>query len=262
MLGALAGDIIGSVYEHNDQWMAMRTPDFQPLFHPKSRFTDDTVLTIALADALLHGFDFAEIFKQYYQRYPDAGYGKGFKGWVNSSGLEPYNSFGNGSAMRVSPIAYAYDSLADVLQNAQRSAAVTHNHVEGIKGAQATAAAIYLARTGKTKDEIRNYIVEEFQYQLDRSIDDMRPTYVFDATCQGSVPQAIRAFIEADGFESAVRLAISLGGDCDTLACIAGSIAEAFYGGLPADIQNQTLQRLDKPLLELVRKFAATYQIG
>ena len=259
MLGAIAGDIIGSVYEGKKQWLTVRNADFQPLFSPKARFTDDTVLTVAVADSLLHGSDLTGLLKDYFSRYPGAGFGGDFKKWASSDNTEPYGSWGNGSAMRVSPIAWSFDTLDEVLHRAKDSARVTHNHPEGIKGAQATAAAIFLARSGAAKWEIRDEVERRFHYDLSFALDDIRPTYTFDSSCQGTVPQAIAAFLESSDFESAVRLAISLGGDCDTLACIAGSIAAAFYGGVPKHIREQAMARLDEPLLEIVAEFESRY---
>jgi ADP-ribosylglycohydrolase len=213
MLGAIAGDVIGSVHEGT----RTKTKDF-PLFTPGSRFTDDTVLTIAVAECLLHGRDYVDAFHEYFAAYPTAGYGGTFLWWAASRRREPYNSWGNGSAMRVSPVAYAYSTLDEVLGEAKRCAEVTHNHEEGIRGAQATAAAVFLARTSTSKQQIRCYIAERFEYFLDETVDQLRPTYQFDVSCQWSVPQAIIAFLDSDGFEDAVRNAISLGGDADTMA--------------------------------------------
>ena len=212
MLGAIVGDLIGSRFEA----APVKTTEFE-LFHPDCRFTDDTVLTLAVADTIVHGADLVDTLKEYYHRYPDAGYGAGFMQWAASASREPYNSFGNGSAMRVSPVGFACDSLEDVLEQARITAAVTHNHPEGIKGAQATAAAVFLARTGKSKDEIRQFIETQFQYNLSESLAAIRPDYRYDATCPGSVPQAITAFLESESYEDAVRKAVSLGGDSDTL---------------------------------------------
>jgi ADP-ribosylglycohydrolase len=258
MLGAIAGDIIGSVYEGKQHWLTVRTADFQPLFSPKARFTDDTVLTVAVADALLHDNDLTGLLKDYYSRYPGAGFGGDFKRWAASDDTEPYGSWGNGSAMRVSPVAWACDTMQEVLHRAKETARVTHNHPEGIKGAQATAAAVFLARSGAARWEVRDEVERRFHYDLSFTLDDIRPTYAFDSSCQGTVPQAIVAFLESSDFESAVRLAISLGGDCDTLACIAGGIAAACYG-VPGHIREQALARLDEPLKEVVAEFEARY---
>ena len=250
MLGAVAGDIIGSIYEFNN----IKTKNF-PLFSPQCHFTDDTVLTVAVADVILNGGEYAERLKQYYRRYPNAGYGTNFKIWGESSSSEPYNSWGNGSAMRVSPVGFAFADLDRVLKEAKRSAEVTHNHPEGIKGAQATAAAIFLARTGKSKSDIKSYIETTFAYDLSQTLAAIRPYYQFDVSCQGSVPQAIIAFLESTDFEDAIRNAVSLGGDSDTIACITGGIAGAFYGSVPASIAQQALNYLDQPLRTVTEEF-------
>ena len=254
MIGAIAGDVVGSVHEFE----ATKTKDF-PLIDPRCFFTDDTVLTVALADALLHGKDYAVLLKEYYRRYPDAGYGGAFHGWASSDSLAPYNSWGNGSAMRVSPAAYVASCLADVLTLAEQSAVVTHNHPEGIRGAQATAAAIFLARTGHTKDSIQKFVQSFFGYDLQATLAQIRPGYRFNESCQDTVPQAIRAFLEANDFEDALRNAVSLGGDADTLACITGSIAEPFFGGVPAELRESALSRLDDELLAVVSAFEQRY---
>ncbi len=259
MLGAIAGDIIGSVYEGKTGWMSARTPEFLPLFYPRCRFTDDTVLTIAVAEGILRGGDLVDLFKDYARRYPGAGYGGTFRRWAASESREPYQSWGNGSAMRVSPIGFAYDSLAEVLLRAKRTAEVTHDHPEGIKGAQATAAAIFLARNGSDKEQIRDDIERKFAYRLDRSIDELRPGFDFDVSCRGTVPPAIRAFPDSTDYESAIRLAVSLGGDADTLACIAGGIAHAYYGDVPSDIRIRAMERLDEPLRAIVDEFEARF---
>ena len=254
MLGAIAGDIIGSVHEvHNT-----RSVDF-PLFVKASQFTDDTVLTVALADSILHRSDYTDKLKEYYNLYPNAGYGGGFIAWATSPSRDPYNSFGNGSAMRVSPIGFAFDSLEAVLGRAGESAAKTHNHPEGIKGAQATASAIFLARKGKTKKEIRQAIENLFGYSMDESIGSLREHYQFNETCQGSVPQAITAFLESDHFEDAIRKAVSIGGDSDTIACIAGGIAHAYYKQIPDPIVDQVYRTLDSRLRRIVTLFCNKY---
>ena len=225
ILGAIAGDVIGSVYEFNNT----RTTDF-PLFKRETTFTDDTVMTIAIADAILHNKDFAQTILDYGKRYPNRGYGTSFFKWLaHDTPAPPYNSWGNGSAMRVSAVGFAYNDLDKVLKKAEKTAVVTHNHPDGIKGAQATAAAIFLARTGKNKAEIKAYIEQKFGYDLDFTLDEIRPTFPFDENCQGTVPQSIVAFLESTDYDSAIRLAISLGGDSDTIACITGGIAIAFY---------------------------------
>jgi ADP-ribosylglycohydrolase len=256
MLGAIAGDIIGSIYEARP----IKTTQFR-LFHPLCRFTDDSVLTVALADSILHGKPYVDLLKAYYREYPNAGYGGSFHEWALSETSLAYGSWGNGSAMRVSPVGFAYDSLDEVLDRAKRSAEVTHDHPEGIKGAQAVASAVFLARTGKTKEEIKSYVETTFNYDLDKSLDEIRPRYCFEVSCQHSVPQAIRSFLEADDFEHAVRLAISLGGDSDTLACMAGGIAQAFYGGVPEAISHRVFEILDDHLADVTRMFMRQYSL-
>lgn len=258
MLGAIAGDIIGSIYEFNAQ---MKSESF-PLFSARSQFTDDTVLTVAVADAILQGGDYGVYIKDYARRYPDASYGGFFRRWMAQEESRPYNSYGNGSAMRVSPVAWAFDTRDAVLAQAERCSAVTHNHPEGIKGAQAVALAVYLARNGQTKDAIRNEVSRLTGYNLGQRLDEIRPTYHYDVTCQGSVPQSIIAFLEADGVEDAIRKAVSLGGDADTMAAIAGSIAEAFYQGVPQPIKDQVERRLPKDFSQVIDAFYARFVVG
>ncbi|MEA1923766.1 MAG: ADP-ribosylglycohydrolase family protein [Pseudomonadota bacterium] len=254
MLGAIAGDIIGSVYE----WKNIKSKEFD-LFSPKAFFTDDSVLTIALAEAILNDADYGEVMKRYYSRYPEAGYGGSFHKWAQNPDAEPYNSWGNGSAMRTSPVGYAYETLEEVLFKAKQFASFTHNHPEGIKGAQATAAAIFLARKGAGKKMIKLYITQQFHYDLTGTIDEIRPDYIFDVSCQGTVPQAITAFLESENYEDAIRNAISIGGDSDTLACITGGIAEAFYGKLPSNIAETAMNILDENLRKTVIRFYGKY---
>jgi ADP-ribosylglycohydrolase len=201
MLGAIAGDIIGSVFEGKQSWMVMRRPDFEPLFNPKACFTDDTVHTVAVADSLLHGSDLTDLLKQYTFAYPGAGYGGRFVDWAESDSREPYNSWGNGSAMRVSPVGHAFDMLDEVLLRARWSAEVTHHHPEGLAGAQAVAAAVFLARTGNSKADIAAFLESKFQYDLRRSIDEIRPNYRFDVSCRGTVPPAVIAFLDSTDYE-------------------------------------------------------------
>ena len=250
LCGAIAGDIIGSVYE----WNRTKKMDFY-LFTPFSKFTDDTVMTVANADWLLTDDNLWVIMQDYGNRYPHAGYGGMFRNWLREDEPKPYNSFGNGSAMRVSPIGWAFDTLEETLEAAKQSAEVTHNHPEGIKGAQATAACIFLARKGKSKLEIKEYIEKTFGYNLSRTCDEIRPDYHFDVTCQGSVPESIIAFLESTDFESAIRLAVSLGGDADTMGAITGGIAEAFYGGVPEHIRKEVLKRLPNEFVKVMHKF-------
>ena len=250
MLGTIAGDVIGSVYEVD----RIKHTDFA-LFSAWSRFTDDTVLTIATAHALLTGQPYADAYHELGNRYPNAGYGGAFRLWLARPDRRPYNSFGNGSAMRVGPVGLALRTADEVLAEAVRSAAVTHDHTEGIRGAQAVALATFLARTGHTKDAIRQEIETQLGYDLSRTLGEIRPTYEYDATCQGSVPEAITAFLESDSVESAIRLSISLGGDADTQAAIAGGIAEAFYGGVPEPIPTEVLSRLPQEFRDVIAEF-------
>lgn len=256
MLGAIAGDIVGSVYEN----FRTKRKNFR-LFTPVSTFTDDTVLTIAVADAILTDRDYGKAIKSYARKHPLRGYGPRFLAWMLTPGSKPYNSFGNGSAMRVSPVAHAFDSEQDVLREAKRSAECTHNHPEGIKGAQAVALAVFLARSDADKESIRKTIQDRFGYDLSRTVDEIRPGYSIDLTCQGSVPEAIIAFLDSSSFEDALRNAVSLGGDSDTQACIAGSIAEAFYKTIPANILQQTRKRLSKSLWQKTTEFYTRYGI-
>ncbi|MBE9078413.1 ADP-ribosylglycohydrolase family protein [Romeria aff. gracilis LEGE 07310] len=258
MLGAIAGDMIGSVYEFANH----KSKEF-PLFTAQTSFTDDTILSVAVADVLLNGGDYIQAFKRYYQRYPHpcGGYGARFGTWAASSDAAPYYSWGNGSAMRVSPVGYAFDELDSVLAAAEQSAAVTHNHPEGIKGAQATAIAIFWARQGKAKRDIKSGIESRFGYDLSRPLDKIRPGYTFSESCQETVPEAIIAFLESTDFEDAIRNAVSLGGDADTLTCITGGIAEAFYGGVPEPIASQVWQRLDPPLRQMTAAFRDRYSL-
>lgn len=260
MYGAILGDIIGSPYEFD---AGEKTKDF-PLFSENSVWTDDTVLTIAVADAFLTaGLDASEevLWKQlvksmryYGKRFPKAGYGLRFWRWLHSWKPKPYNSFGNGSAMRVSSVAWLYHDLESVRRAARISAEVTHNHPEGIKGAEASAVAIFLARTGRSKDEVKTYITEEFGYDLSRTCDEIRPNYHHVQTCQETVPEAITAFLEGESFEDVIRTAVSLGGDCDTVAAIAGSIAEGFYG-VPENLKDECRSRLPENLLSTLNTF-------
>lgn len=254
MLGAIAGDVIGSVFERNP----IKTTDF-PLFSRFSTFTDDTVLTLAIAWSILNAADYTKALKMFGRKHPHAGYGGFFYRWMFSSGRKPYNSWGNGSAMRVSPVGFAFSSLDDVLNEAKKSAEVTHNHPEGIKGAQATALAIYLARTGNDKGTIKKEISNRFGYDLNRTTDEIRKTYRFDVSCQGSVPESIISFLESDDFEDAIRRAISLGGDSDTLACMTGGIAQAYYKAVPPSIVSNVRQRLPEAFVSIIDDFNDRY---
>lgn len=254
MLGAIVGDIVGSIYEFQNH----RSKDF-PLFSTGSSFTDDSVLTVALAEAILERGDYAALMREYGERYPGAGYGGMFARWLRDTSMGPYNSFGNGAAMRISPAGWAYDTLEETLERAREFTAVTHDHPEGVKGAQATAGAIWMARHRASKAEIRGWVERHAGYDLSRTCDDIRPTYRFNETCQRTVPEALTAFLESTDFEDALRLAVSLGGDTDTLTCITGSVAEAFNGGVPEAIKSEALSRLDPPMLEVVRRFRERY---
>lgn len=253
MLGAICGDIVGSVYEHEN----LKSKDF-PLFQKACAFTDDTVLSCAVADSLIHDRSFEANIKRFYRWYPKAGYGFMFSKWAKSDNEPAYNSYGNGSAMRVSPVAWVYDTLDEVLQAAERTAEVTHNHPEGIKGAKVVAGAAFLARSGASKQDIEN-LARGFEYDMDRRLDDIRPDYHFKATCQESVPEAVIAFLESNSFEDAIRNAVSIGGDSDTIACMTGSIAEPFFGGVPTSIRDQTLSFLDERLHGVFSLFEAKY---
>ena len=273
MLGAIVGDIIGSAYEFNNT----KRKEFH-LFSPKSKFTDDTVMTCAVAEAIMNGGqkdDFIDAMKKYGRMYPNADYGARFNRWLMTDNREPYNSFGNGSAMRVSPCAWVMDATTDELpfevkRLAQLSSEVTHNHPEGIKGAMATADAIFMCRyffgghasdngqpnsdnSEEIKRRIKEHIEKEYGYDLSKTLDEIRPTYRFNETCQDTVPQAIVAFLESTDFEDAIRNAISLGGDSDTLAAITGSIAEAAYG-IPEWIRDKVYTYLDEPLKDVLRR--------
>ncbi len=250
IIGAIAGDVIGSVFEFHN----IKTTEFK-LFTKKTTFTDDSVLTIAVADAILNGKDYAGNIHAFGRKYPRRGYGGNFLKWLMSNNPQPYNSFGNGSGMRVSPVGFAFPSLEKVLEEAKKTAEVTHNHPEGIKGAQAIASAIYLAKTGVPKNEIKDYITITFDYNLDFTLNEIRPTYRFSEICQDSVPQAIVAFLESSDYESCIRLAISIGGDSDTIACMAGGIAAAYYKFIPAYILKETLKRLPDEFIEIIDKF-------
>ena len=263
MFGAILGDIIGSPYEfdHNN----IKTKNF-PLFSRNSQFTDDTVMTIAIAEAILYADgdldDLADEAVASMQKlgrlYPYAGYGARFVGWVHSDNPKPYNSLGNGAAMRVSPVAWAFDDMETVRKAARAVTAVTHNHPEGIKGAEATAAAIFMARKGASKAEIKAYIESEFGYDLSRTCDEIRPDYRHDETCMRTVPEAFAAFLEGESFEDVIRNAVSLGGDSDTLTAIAGSIAEGFFG-IDHKLKAEAVKRLDGLLEDILGDFVMKY---
>ena len=260
MYGAILGDIIGSPYEFD---MGNKTKAF-PLFSRHSKYTDDSVMTLAVAEALMDSQPddgdeaickrLVSCMQKYGRAYPKAGYGYGFARWLMREDPQPYDSWGNGSAMRVSSVAWLCQDLETVRKMARLTASVSHNHPEGMKGAEATAAAIFLARTGKNKEEIKVYIQREFGYDLSRSCDEIRPTYHHVESCQETVPEAITAFLEGETFEDVIRTAVSLGGDCDTLTAIAGSMAEGFYG-VPEDLKAECRARLPEPLRAVLARF-------
>ncbi len=259
MYGAILGDMIGAPYEFD---RGGKTKDF-PLFTEESKFTDDTVMTVAVAEALMEaqsgalpetGELLVRSMRKWGGKYPDAGYGSRFRRWLRSKDPQPYGSYGNGSAMRVSAAGWLYETLDMTRRMARCTAEVTHNHPEGVKGAEAVAAAIFMARTGSTKGEIREVIRREFGYDLSLTCGEIRPGYHHVESCQETVPEAITAFLEGTGFEDVIRTAVSLGGDCDTLTCIAGSIAEAFYG-VPAGLEAECRARLPEDMLEVLRRF-------
>ena len=263
MIGAILGDIVGSVYEFDN----IKTKDFE-LFDKECYFTDDTVMTVAIAKALIQYESVDEsnieefkenlitIMHKIGCKYPDCGYGGRFLIWMLCHKREPYNSFGNGSAMRVSSVGWYARTLEETELIAKVTAEVSHNHPEGIKGAVATAGAVFLARTGATMDEIKKYISK--YYTIDFTIDEIRPVYDYDITCQGTVPPAMQAFFESTSFEDAIRNAISIGGDSDTLAAITGAVAEAYYG-IPDDLKETALSYLDDRLLDITERFTEKY---
>lgn len=276
MYGAILGDIVGSVYE----WHSTKKKDF-PLFSKHSHFTDDSVMSIAVAEVCLsfagsavrytplaaehssttEGLPaddevrglFADSMRKWGKKYPHAGYGGTFSSWLTTPGAGPYNSWGNGSAMRVSAVGWLFDSLEKTRHIARLSADVTHNHPEGIKGAEAAASAIYILRTGGTKADVKDYIAREFDYDLDRTVDGIRPDYSFDVSCQGTVPEAVICFLEGSSTEDTIRNAVSLGGDADTLGCIAGSIAEAMWG-VSEELKNEVQKRVDGEMRQILCK--------
>ncbi len=263
MYGAILGDIIGSPYEFD---RGNKSKDF-PLFSRNSKITDDSVMTLAVADAFLSLLpettdedircQLIQSMQTYGRKYPYAGYGGMFRRWLKDPNPQPYGSYGNGSAMRVSSAGWLFDNLETVRHMARLSAEVTHNHPEGIKGAEATASAIFLARTGSTKAEIKTYIEANFHYVLSRTCDEIRPAYRHVESCQETVPEAITAFLEGNSFEDVIRTAVSLGGDCDTLTAIAGSIAEGYYG-VPEELKQQCQEKLPEDLRKVLRRFEKT----
>jgi len=256
MLGSIVGDYLGSVHEFH----APKRKDFV-LLDPRCTVTDDSILTLAVAEWLMDGCDLATRFHALVAEFPSAGWGGMFLSWARSQSREPYNSYGNGAAMRVAPVGWAFASLEETLEAAAASSRVTHDHPEGIKGAQATAAAVFLARTTHDKDLIRDEITRRFGYDLGRSLEAIRPAYGFDETCQRTVPEAITAFLEANDFEDAVRNAISLGGDADTLACIAGGIAHAYFGTIPLELATPALRAVPASLSSIWPRFQERHAV-
>lgn len=254
MRGAIVGDIIGSAYEFHP----IKTKVFE-LFPESARFTDDSILTAATAVAIMEKRSYKDVYADFATRYPKRGYGQKFYKWIASEAKEPYNSFGNGSAMRVAPVGWAYDNLKVVMYQAERSAEVTHNHPQGIIGAQAVAVAIYLARNGCCKDDIKNCLRKEFKYDIGYLVDDIRKAAIFDETCPRSVEQAIDCFLQSTSYEDAVRNAVSLGADADTQACIAGAIAEAFYGAVPIMMRKKANEILNDELRSITDRFCLKY---
>ena len=256
MIGSIIGDIVGSVYEFTPN---IKTKQFE-FFNPNGSYTDDSILTFATADWLLHGGEVAHYYSKYGEKYPwpMGGYGGGFKLWlvrsIRQQDYRPYNSCGNGSAMRVGPVGWAFDTIEEILAKAKESAECTHNHPEGIKGAQATALAIMMARHGCDKNEIRSEIEKRFEYDLQFTCEQIRPTYTWGGTCQDSVPQAIVAFLDGEDYEDSIRNAISIGGDSDTIGCIIGSIAEAYFG-VPADLRNSAMNYLPEEFQSIISEF-------
>lgn len=250
LLGAICGDIIGSTYEFNP----VKYPDF-PLLPPGSTFTDDSVMTCAVAEWLMKGSDLSKTLQSWGQRHCDIGYGPDFLKWIWSDNPKPYYSWGNGAVMRVSAVGWYARTLDECIELARQTAIVSHNHPEGIKGSQAVAMAVFMARAGSHKNQIKRKIAERFGYDLSRTVSDIRQTYTFDASCQGSVPEAIICFLESEDYESAVRLAVSLGGDADTMACIAGAIAGAYYREIPDYIVNHCLSLLSPDIINTISAF-------
>lgn len=263
MIGAIAGDVLGSLYE---AW-STKDKNFR-LFHELDRPTDDSVLSLAVAKAILDADargrtpgveDYERELRAFGRRYPDAGYGGAFRAWLGDPRGKPYGSFGNGSAMRASAVGWAFGDAETVLRQAELSAAPTHGHPEGVKGAQAVALAVFLARMGSSKEDMRAELSRRFGYDLGRRVDAIRPSYKFEVSCQASVPEAIVSFLDADDWEDAARNAVSLGGDADTQACVAGAIAEAYYGGVPPRVIAWVLPRLEQGLFSTLSDFARRF---
>ncbi len=258
ILGTVIGDTVGSRFEMRGN--RTKEKDFE-ILTDDCIFTDDTVLTIATADCILNDptLDYTKYYQNWAVKYPMSGFGGAFHEWMYLDHPVPYNSFGNGSAMRVSPVGYAYETMEEVLENAKKSAEVTHNHPEGIKGAQATAACVFMARKGYSKQDMKIFVENTFGYDLNRHSDDIRPGYGFDVTCQGSVPESIICFFDSVDFEDCIRICVSMGGDSDTMAAIAGSIAEPFYKDVPDWLAFPIVARMTKEMRNIYKDFNAKY---
>ncbi len=256
MLGAIIGDVLGSIHEFNP----IKIKNFE-LLNPKCVFTDDTVMTVAVADSIMNDVPYVESLQMWGRKYPSAGYGGWFKKWIHSEFPRPYNSFGNGSAMRCSSIGWLFDDKDSVLNESKESAEITHNHPEGIKGAQAVSLSIMMGRKGFGKLEIQKEVESLFDYDLSQKLDHIRTKYSHDVTCQGSVPQAIISFLQSKDFEDAIRNAISLGGDADTQACIAGAIAEAHYMYIPKKFKEFVFTKLTPDILEILHQLNVNTKI-
>ena len=256
LYGALGGDFVGSIYE----WHNIKTKEFS-LIDSRCQMTDDSILTMATADAICSKMDYAVCYHRWGNMHKHRGYGGSFRAWLNLSEeeLKPYGSWGNGAAMRISPVGFAFQTVDDVLDEAEKSASATHNHKEGIRGAQATALAVFLARQGQSKENIRKEIEDRFDYDLSHSLDAIRPTYSFDVSCQGTVPVAIRAFLESKSYEDAIRNAISVGGDSDTIAAITGGIALAYYKEMPDKLVEAIDNHLTPDMQDVCKRFAMAY---
>ena len=250
MLGAIIGDVLGSTFE----FYPMKTKKFE-LLENKSHFTDDTVMTVAVADSIMNEVPYVESLQKWGRKYPRVGYGSWFRKWIHQDDPKPYNSFGNGSAMRCSSVGWLFDDEDSVLEEAKKSAEITHNHPEGIKGAQAVALGVLMGRKGSSKRKIKEKLEFLFDYNLSQKLEQIIPNYTYDSTCQGSVPQAIIAFLESADFEDAIRNSISLGGDADTQACITGSLAEAHYQNIPEEISSFVRWRIEDDLLSVMAQF-------
>jgi ADP-ribosylglycohydrolase len=267
MYGSIIGDICGSIYE----WNSYKTdsPEKINLINQKCYYSDDTILSVAIADALLSDKNYKNALLKWARKYPNSGYGIRFREWFKKTKQRPYNSWGNGSAMRVGPIGWYFDTLEETVYEAKKSAELTHNHKEGIKGAQAAAAAVFLARNNKSKIEIKEHIEKVYRYNLSENIIKLRQRYMYESSCKGTVPPAIMAFLASNDFEHAIQIAISLGGDSDTLACITGSISEAFYKNIPAliiDFVNLKIQDDMKAIIteyyeKVLKKYGLKYYI-